>query len=247
MRTETLSKSTKLTQTIWYFFLVWDDFGEAFTAPQSARGGRSFGFRYHYYSLPDGPQLPGTVKLQMLFHGNEAKRIQTARMLMETFAPGRQVLCSKEGLRRRDTFLQSWAVWEWKTFCRETNFIFNSSQQEQWGEFGLVRLDGKPWNNVTNRPYQSKEMARTYAYAVGGNITSMKFSGEGRAANANGDGSFSLAFALNTSIKMPTEIFVSSEYYYPNGFNVTVDPPSCFTQAYNHTSRILKLFTQFLS
>ena len=85
-------------------------------------------------------------------------------------------------------------------------------------------------------------MARTYAYAVGGNITSMKFSGKGRAANANGDGSFSLSFALNSSIKMPTEIFVSSEYYYRNGFSATVEPANLFTQVYNDTSRILKLY-----
>ena len=86
-------------------------------------------------------------------------------------------------------------------------------------------------------------MARTYASAVAGNITSMKFNGDGRDLGEDGDGAFTLSFALNTSITMPTEIFVSSEYYYPNGFNVSVEPKGWFAQSYNETTRVLSLLS----
>eukprot|EP00945_MAST-04E_sp_MAST-4E-sp1_P006840 g6840.t1 len=239
----------KVDQDHLVFFpgMPWDDFGEAFTAPPIGpeEAGRSV-LAYHYYSLPDGPQFPGTVELQMYFHRNEAKRIQTGRMLTETFAPDQDSYFGAKGgvADTADSFRQSWAVWEWKTFCRESNFIFNSTRQEQWGEFGACKTGyGKPWDMATNRPYHAKEMARTYASAVAGNITSMKFNGDGRDLGEDGDGAFTLSFALNTSITMPTEIFVSSEYYYPNGFNVSVEPKGWFAQSYNETTRVLSLLS----
>lgn len=229
--------------------MPWDDCGEAFTAPpvgpQEAH--RSV-IAYHYYSLPDGPQIPGTVGLQMYFHKNEAMRIRTGRMLTETFAPDQDAYFgANNGVAdTADKFRQSWAVWEWKTFCRESKFVLNSSRQEQWGEYGACKTGfGKPWDPATNRPFYANEMARTYAFAVGGNITEMIFNGVSRkgilGGGGSGDGTFTLVFAINTTITMPTEIFVSTEYYYENGFDVAIDPAKAFTPLFNETSRVLKL------
>ena len=59
---------------------------------------------------------------------------------------------------------------------------------------------------TTNRPFKAKYLARTHARAVSGNITSMKFDAQ--------TGKFELRYELDLTIKMPSEIFMSTEYYY---------------------------------
>ena len=111
-----------------------------------------------------------------------------------------------------DRFLQSWATWEWKTFCRESNESVHG--KSQWAEYGSCKTGyGVPWNVTTNRPFKAKYLARTHARAVSGNITSMKFDAQ--------TGKFELRYELDLTIKMPSEIFMSTEYYYHRESNIS--------------------------
>lgn len=58
-------------------------------------------------------------------------------------------------------------------------------------------------------------MARTHARAVSGNITSMKFDAQ--------TGKFELRYEIDLTIKMPSEIFVSTEYYYHKKSSISSD------------------------
>ena len=135
-------------------------------------------------------------------------------MMTETFAPDQfDQFYLKNGVADNcDRFLQSWATWEWKTFCRESNESVHG--KSQWAEYGSCKTGyGVPWNVTTNRPFKAKYLARTHARAVSGNITSMKFDAQ--------TGKFELRYELDLTIKMPSEIFMSTEYYYHRESNIS--------------------------
>ena len=74
---------------------------------------------------------------------------------------------------------------------------------------------GVPWNVTANRPFKAKYLARTHARAISGNITSMKFDAQ--------TGKFELRYELDLTIKMPSEIFISTEYYYHRKSKISSD------------------------
>ena len=198
---------------IFFAGLPWDDFGSGFDHAPSHNPAKSV-LAYHYYCCGDGPQFPNSSKFQIEVQRNVARKLNTGTMMTETFAPDQfDQFYLKNGVADNcDRFLQSWATWEWKTFCRESNESVHG--KSQWAEYGSCKTGyGVPWNVTTNRPFKAKYLARTHARAVSGNITSMKFDAQ--------TGKFELRYELDLTIKMPSEIFMSTEYYYHRESNIS--------------------------
>lgn len=67
-------------------------------------------------------------------------------------------------------------------------------------------------------PTMAKTVARTYAPAVAGRVQSMLFN------STTSD--FTLRYVTAPGVTLPvTEIYLHEEYYYPQGYQVTIDPP----------------------
>jgi len=62
---------------------------------------------------------------------------------------------------------------------------------------------------------KAKALARTYAWAYQGTPTSMYFSTE--------DSSFTTTFELNSTVVAPTEIFAHLDYWYSQGYKISVE------------------------
>ena len=221
---------------IFFAGLPWADFGVAFDHPPNYNPSKSV-LAYHYYCCGDGPQFTNSSEFQIEVQRNVARKLSTGSMLTETMAPDQfENFYLKNGVADNcDRFLQSWATWEWKTFCRENNETIHGDSQ--WAEYGSCKTGyGMPWNKTSGRPRKAKYLARTHARAVAGNITSMKFNVD--------TGEFELKYHLDTTIAMPTEIFISNEYYYQNGENkgkpnVNIYPESCVKSNFNDDQHIL--------
>lgn len=91
--------------------------------------------------------------------------------------------------------------WIWKSFY--PNY---SGDNSIWNAQGKIDMDilGK--------------ITRTYAMAVAGHAVQMSF-------NAT-SGQFLLEYEISDSISLPTEIYLSEEFHYKNGYKVVLNPPS---------------------
>lgn len=194
--------------------VTWADFGAGFTAAPggAAEADRSV-FAYHYY---EPPQFANSEVFDFGVHLNDARRMQTGYMLTEFGSPGYNSAFDDDA-SAADGSLLSWIMWEWKDYCRETPETLAS--KSQWAEWGACKTgyggvswstDGKPDPNVL------KKLARSYPMAVAGQTTSFSF-------NAT-TGAFALTYSISTKSLIPTEIFVSEEWHYPSGLDITVSP-----------------------
>jgi len=107
-----------------------------------------------------------------------------------------------------DKYFASWAYWQFKSF-HDITTAGKGSVESFYDDDGNVQLP------------KVKHVARTYAYAIAGNPQSMEFDPN--------DGYFTLIYYVNTSIKAPTEIYVNTRYYYPNGYTVHIAPAELAT------------------
>jgi len=99
-----------------------------------------------------------------------------------------------------DANLQSWSYWQFKLF----NDLTTAGPGESFYENGELEK-----NKV-------KALSRTYAQAIAGIPSLMSFEPS--------DSSFRLVYLIDPTAKAPTEIYLNEEYYYPNGFTVTITP-----------------------
>eukprot|EP01040_Poterioochromonas_malhamensis_P004359 gene4360-4673_t len=174
-------------------------------------------FAYHFYEPPQY-----TVHHYFKTREADAARLQTASMLTEFERPTNDDDIENDlfvkAANVADEYLLSWMIWEYKTFCRETEASLSSNSQA--AEFGSCKTgygEHLFWNdNGEINPLASKKMARTYAQKVSGRTERMHFNPETR--------SFELVYLANTAIKEPTEIFASVKYQYPEGYDVTLLP-----------------------
>ena len=105
-----------------------------------------------------------------------------------------------------DQRLQSWAYWEYKSFCREDN---NSQvSQSQNGVYGACKTGIGPGSYIW----------RTFAEAVAGNATSVYYNTSSRL--------FKLQYKIDPRIVLPTVIRLSPPQNYPAGFAVDITPAS---------------------
>ena len=92
---------------------------------------------------------------------------------------------------------------------------------ESWSFWDLAHFydypDPRPGCSQGDGCASLKLLVRPYAQAIAGAPAAMRFD--------SASGAFSLAFAPDSSIGAPTEIFLPP-HIYPAGFDVTIDPPT---------------------
>lgn len=112
-----------------------------------------------------------------------------------------------------DEGMQSWAIWEWKSFCRESNATLES--ESQMGVFGSCKTGyGPVWEDGILDMTTQQEYARSYPHSVAGNTSSYSF-------NAT-TYDFKLTYAIDTTIEKATEIYINYDFFYSNGVNIAV-------------------------
>jgi len=99
-----------------------------------------------------------------------------------------------------DFNLQSWSYWQFKFY----NDITTAGPGESFYVNGQLE---------TNKV---RALSRTYAQAIAGIPTLMDFNPK--------DSYFQLAFNIDITINAPTEIYLNEDFYYSNGFTVTITP-----------------------
>lgn len=174
-------------------------------------------FAYHYY---EPPQLDQYTYFRA--RTNDAKRLHVASMLTEFERSTSDSQNTTDGFVKTadacDSHLQSWTMWEYKTFCKETEETLNSdSQAALFGSCKTGYGEHLIWSdNGTQNMEASRKLARTYARAVAGSTQSMSFN------TTTGD--FRMKFSVDTSIDAPTEIFAHYTLNYPSGIDINVFP-----------------------
>jgi endoglycosylceramidase len=208
------------TTLLFFAAVTWDDVIPAgFTAaPGGASQADRSVFAYHYYSPP---QMVDALYFRTRLH--DAQRLSTGAMLTEFERPRNDEDMTTDPyfatVAAADEHLQSWAMWELKTFCKETEESLSSDSQN--AAFGSCKTgygeENYLWdsNGVLNHNTTVK-LARTYATAVAGNTSRMHFD----PASAR----FELSYALDTRCPMPTTVFLHEALQYPGGYEVLVQP-----------------------
>jgi len=105
-----------------------------------------------------------------------------------------------------DSFFQSWSYWQFKFY----NDITTQGPEESFYD-----SDG---NLETDKV---KTLSRSYAQAIAGIPIIMSFDPE--------TSNFILTYQINPSIEGPTEIYINEDFYYSNGFGVSITPSNAAT------------------
>mmetsp|Transcript_31265 Transcript_31265/g.76274 ORF Transcript_31265/g.76274 Transcript_31265/m.76274 type:complete len:524 (-) Transcript_31265:367-1938(-) len=207
------------SRLIFFAGVTWDDFGSTFNrVPGNEKDAETSVLAYHYYAPPQlKPNSDFIASLQFDAQMKAARRLGSGLMLTETCNPA----CTDHSpgdfqhvAAAADGNLQSYATWEWKSFCRETDATRKGKSQR--AEYGAcITGYGPDWNSTTG-PQEEQQYARTYVHSVAGNATSMSFDPE--------SGVFVLEFSLDNDIDVPTEVFASNEHYYSTGIDIKIDP-----------------------
>lgn len=192
-----------------------------FTAsPGGAEYNHLQALNYHIYCcaasatacLPDGNPSPNATAFCDRFNPSlatqrekDSKRLGGGIILSEFGACTTGIDCVHEIQRTTqaaDTFLHSWAYWQYKYY----NDITTQSGPSEgfWDGSGTLLVD------------KVKALSRTYAPVVQGVATAMSFDSDTAA--------FQLSYNTDRTYEnnANTLIFLHSEYYYPNGFNVAL-------------------------
>lgn len=207
---------------IFFAAVTWDDPVPAgFTA---APGGADFAdrsvFAYHFYELPQFTN-------QIYFHQRlkDAKRLTVGSMLTEFERANGEDTIENDPFTKTaavaDEYLQSWAMWEMKTFCKETDAsLASDSQQAAYGSCKTGYGSRLIWKEGTSElnPLPCEKLARTYAQYTAGNGTHMSFDAVSKhfVYRWNQD--------ATTTTTSPTVIYVDTMFNYPTGVKVSVTP-----------------------
>jgi len=210
---------------VFFAGVTWDDVIPAgFTAAPGGtdEAARSV-FAFHYY---EPPQFEPSV----YFHQRvkDSQTLLTGAMLTEFERPQGTDSADEDGdpfgptCDHADAHLLSWACWEYKTFCKETNETLSSTSQA--AAFGSCKTgygEHLFWDdNGDQNLVASRKLARTYAQKTSGRSLKMNF-------NAT-SGAFVFTWLLNSTIVQPTEIFAHQALQYSTGMDVTVLPAGHF-------------------
>ena len=157
---------------------------------------------YHHYEIPAGPRMWNTSYSEIEKRIADSQRLKSGLFLSE-FAeaggPGGDIWDMLTGACDRHG--QSWASWEYKTFCKDDA----DQETSQCGSFGCCRtgFGGHMWLNASDFPYDlaMSKLARTYATAIAGEMITSYFDAK--------TSIYTLAFAPNISCVLPTVIYTS--------------------------------------
>lgn len=189
-----------------------------------APGGKEYADRsalaFHWYGEVSATNNSGYVAQRLA----DARQLGVAAIMSES---GGAALTA--GIPHLDAAGISWAHWEWKDFCRESDASkahHGPSQSADWGAcktgYGGGPFPASLWpvspGNTTFM--QLKDLAGTYAAAIAGNFTTQAFDA--------GSGKYTLSFDVDANIDAPTLVLASS-LVYPKGFDVQVSPASALT------------------
>lgn len=213
-------KSVDPETLIFFAGVTWDDIVPVgFEHPPGGDGNADTSvFAFHYYNPPNGP-------LPVYFHQRvkDAKRLQVGAFITETMTPTRGHTDDDDGFvamaDAADAHLLSWASWEYKAFCRETDQSLQSdSQQADYGACKTGYGGRDLWNDDgTLNEEIARRLARTYAQKISGQAQSVHYN--------HSTAAFTLIYRVDTSINAPTEIFAQQSLNYPNGMNIQILPP----------------------
>jgi len=172
---------------------------------------------YHHYEIPAGPRAGNTSISDIKARVGDASRLNSGLFLTE-FAEagggGGDIWDQVTGAC--DTHGQSWAMWAYKSFCVDDA---PAHGEGQCGAFGCCRTGygGHLFGNASIPPKDAQaKLARTYATAVSGEIVTSLFEPSTHV--------FTLTYAPNASIPLPTEIYTSDRLHYPDGVAVDITP-----------------------
>lgn len=212
-------------QTLLFFAAVtWDDivpigFDHAPGGESEAAGSV---FTYHYYEPPQGDELT-----YFRVREKDARRLQVGWMLTEFERPQNNNDTVNDPFVHTadmlDVHLQSWTMWEYKTFCKESETSATSDSQS--ADFGSCKTgygEHLIWDNNGNFNYDpARKLARTYARKVAGELLSLSFDAD--------SGSFAMTYVLNKTISYPTEVFAHMSLNYPLGLIWVMQPAGIVT------------------
>eukprot|EP00050_Salpingoeca_kvevrii_P012279 m.21381 g.21381 ORF g.21381 m.21381 type:complete len:500 (+) comp3920_c0_seq1:16-1515(+) len=177
-----------------------DEFGWKMmeTGLEHAPGGPKFGnksiFSYHFYTNVN----LGNHDEYLLARQRDLKRFNSAGFVTET---------EPNLLDDIERHLQSWAVWEYKSFLPTMN------------QTDLIPVctgcGSLLWPNGKYSADMGKQLSRTYPQATQGLLVSSHFD---ETSNA-----FKMVFTANLDVKAPTRIFLNEQLRYPHGHDVSFD------------------------
>ena len=162
-----------LNRLIFFDGVTWGDLGAGFSSSPTENN-TVLGF--HYYAPPQADPTEH-AGLQFKAQARVANNLGTGLFLTETSQPGP----GKEGETDKfscagcigdaaDATLVSWAGYEFKSFCRESDAT--ESGQSQMADWGACKTGySKDWSS--DSPDFMSAAGRTYARAVAGNVVSM--------------------------------------------------------------------------
>jgi endoglycosylceramidase len=116
-----------------------------------------------------------------------------------------------------DKYFQSWSYWQFKSFNDITTQATGSSES-LYNDDGTLQLQ------------KVKALSRTYAYAIAGDPMNMQFDPS--------SAYFVLTYKTNNRAKGPTEIYLNQEFWYPDGFQVSIVPPQAASWTQSEYNRI---------
>ena len=206
---------------VFFAGVTWGDLGAGFSAAPggSAHANKSV-LAYHYYPPPQD-----SAQLQFEAYSAAARRLGTAAFLTETSAPGSPWPASLPPKHRfetpggvgdgADAALQSWAGFEWKSFCREA--AGPETNVSQLGVWGACKTGySHDWPGTAPTAASQAAYGRTWAPAVAGTTLSMFFNVTSAAFSLEYDA----ADPMTAAGAAPTEIFIWPQRY-PHGASVT--------------------------
>jgi len=135
--------------------------------------------------------------------------VHLGAMMTET-SDGDGLMDIREAADGADGGLQSWAGWEWKSFCRADH----DPEKSQLGSWGACKTGyGPVWQDQAPDVVFQSDNARTYATAVAGDIVKMSFDAS--------YGDFELQYDIKEGIdaQEATEIFAWPQRY-PGGAKI---------------------------
>jgi endoglycosylceramidase len=155
-------------------------------------------FSYHYYNPPNF----GSEDKYFSARVNDATTLGCAGFLTEfNLSTDEDTQTTMDFM---DTYLQSWMGWEYKSYA-------GSLSDGTCTGCGISVFN----DDGSKNEEMCKIIARTYPIAVAGRTSSFSFNAStGRAV---------LKFTYDASATASTEVYISEEYYYPNGVRATVD------------------------
>jgi endoglycosylceramidase len=194
-----------------------------FTAPP---GGEEFSdrsvFAYHFYKPP---QFTEAIYFEQRMR--DAQRLSTGAMLTEfERSNGDNDTISDPFItaaEAADFHLQSWSMWEFKTFCKESNeTLVSDSQSAAFGACKTGYGSHLFWDDSGNfNTAAGRKLARTYAQRTAGNLSYMSFN----ATTSDFRLVFSPARATASSAgEFAVLIFAHHTLNYPQGYEVNVVP-----------------------